>query len=283
VDNDVIETKIFRDNLGCKVILETTRDGKRYVRKTYGINNVSLNNVPLDDEEWDALCFFYDAGLNVPKPYKKDENGIYMQYIDNGMFLDAYKTAGIAAKSKLTERFVKLLYDLHEIKPQHDAPPGGFIKNELAEIKTIIVKKQADRYWRIFNKLESLSADIDERPPCYIHRDYHIWNVLSDKNEKLYLIDMALTQGDYRFDIGWTYMLMNRSAIYDAGYAAFAQAFLTGYYKLKPNARENMDYFKQLANLRWLVNVSPENKADKPWFPEMTAIAEQAADDFLRC
>lgn len=42
-------------------------------------------------------------------------------------------------------------------------------------------------------------------PSCYLHRDYHIWNVLSDKNNKLYVIDLELKQGDYRFDVGWTY------------------------------------------------------------------------------
>jgi hypothetical protein len=76
-------------------------------------------------------------------------------------------------------------------------------------------------------------------------------------------------------------MLMSRSAIHDAKFKDFAQAFLAGYYKLKPDTCNDIEYFKQLANLRWLVNVSPENKNDKPWFPEMMAIAEQAITEFL--
>jgi len=284
MDNIVVKTTVFRDHPGCKVLLEEKQDGQKHVRKSYGANNVSLNNVLLDDEEWDALCFLYNAGLNVPEPYKKDESGIYMQFIDNGMFSDLYNNASSNTQSNhLIDRFVRLLIDLHNIKPKTKAPPNGFIKNELAEIKTIVTNKQIDHYWDIVNELESLSLNIKEYPPCYIHRDYHIWNVLSDKEQKLYIIDMTLTQGDYRFDVGWTYMLMNRSSIHDVRFADFAQEFITRYCKFRPEACIDIEYFKQLANLRWLVNVTPDKKTDKPWFPEMMTIAEQAIQDFLKC
>ena len=46
---------------------------------------------------------------------------------------------------------------------------------------------------------------------CFIHRDHHPWNVLADSDGKLYVVDLPLSQGDFRFDVGWTYMLMFRS------------------------------------------------------------------------
>jgi len=281
MDNVVVKTTTLRNHPNCMVLLEEMQDGRKHIRKSYGANNVSLNNVLLDEEEWDALCFLYNAGFNVPEPYKKDEQGMYMQYIDNGIFWDLHRIADSDTQSNLTDKFVKLLINLHNIKTKSEPPLGGFIKNELAEIETIISKKQIDHYWDILDKLESLSMDINEYPSCYIHRDYHVWNVLSDKDQKLYIIDMTLTQGDYRFDVGWTYMLMSRSAIHDARFADFAQEFLTKYYKLKPDACKDIEYFMQLANLRWLVNVTPDKKTDKPWFPEMMAISEQTIAEFL--
>ncbi len=273
MDNTIVKTTAFRDNPFCKVLLEEMQDGRKHVRKIY-LNNEQLNN------EWDAMCFLYNEGFSVPEPYKKDENGMYLQYIDNGVFYDILIAADDTTKHELMAKFVKLLYDLHKIKPK-DEPVNGFVKNELAEIKAIIEKKQIEHYWEILAKLEVLSAKISENKPCYIHRDYHVWNVLSDKNHKLYLIDMELKQGDCRFDVGWTYMLQSRSAVHDKISGDIAQAFLSEYYKLNPEAREDIEFFMQLANLRWLVNVAPENKSDKHWFPKMKAIAEQAITEFL--
>jgi aminoglycoside phosphotransferase (APT) family kinase protein len=228
------------------------------------------------------MKILFDSGFNVPEPYEKFEKGYVMQYIDNGILWNLYQAADVATQSDLIDKFTKLLFDLHSVKPKSEPPHGGFIKNELEEIKSIINEKQIDHYREIFDKLETLSIGIKEYPSCYIHRDYHVWNVLTDKNHKLYLIDMELKQGDYRFDVGWTYMLQSRSAVHDARHGKIAEAFLTGYYELQPKSRNDIEYFKQLANLRWLVNVAPLNKTDKHWFPEMKDKAEQAFAEFLK-
>ncbi len=277
MDNQIVKTTIFKDNPNIKVVLEEMQDGRKHVIKS------SVKGMNLLEGEWNALCYLYNAGFNVPEPYKKDEQGMYMQYIDNGIFWDSYQTADTTTQQELIEKFTKLLHDLHNVSPKNPPSFDGFIQNELAEIKTIIERKQIDNYWKIHNKLTILSTGIKEHPSCYIHRDYHVWNVLLDSNQKLYLVDMELKQGDYRFDVGWTYMLQSRSAIYDKRHGDIAQAFLSAYYKLKPEACEDIDFFMQLANLRWLVNVTPEKKTDKPWFPEMMAIAEQAITEFLNC
>ena len=51
MENNIVKTTAFRDHHGCKVLLEEMQDGQKHVRKTYGLNNVSFNNIPLDDEE----------------------------------------------------------------------------------------------------------------------------------------------------------------------------------------------------------------------------------------
>ena len=271
MDNIIVKTTVFRNHPGGKVFLEEMLDGQNHIRKLHK----SIN------EEWDALCFLHGTGINIPELYKIDENGLYMQYIDGGMLWENYQTADTATQQDLINSFTKLLYDLHNITPDNAPPFNNFIENELKEIKAIIKEKQIYDYNDILYKLEKLSIDITEQPPCYIHRDYHVWNVLMDKNQKLYLIDMELTQGDYRFDVGWTYMLQSRTTVHDARHGEIAEAFLSGYYKLKPEACVDIEFFMQLANLRWLVNVAPMKKSDKHWFPEMKEVAEQVIKEYL--
>jgi hypothetical protein len=71
---------------------------------------------------------------------------------------------------ELTDKFAKLLYDLHNIIPNKTPLFGGFIQNELEEIKTIIEKKNINEYLEIHNSLTVLSTDIKEHPPCYVWR-----------------------------------------------------------------------------------------------------------------
>ena len=271
----IIKTTTFRDHPGCKVLLEEMQDGQKFIRK-------SCRDKVTTDKEWDALNYLHSAGINVPELYRNNEHGMYMQYIDGGMLWDSYQTADADCQQDLIEKFTKLLFDLHNVPPRDKPSFGSFIQNELAEIKVIMEKKQLDEYNKIHSKLTDLSVNIKETPPCYIHRDYHVWNVLFDSNQKLYLIDMELTQGDSRFDVGWTYMLQKRSAVHDPRHGEIAQSFLESYYQLNPEANIDIEFFMQLANLRWLVNVAPENKTDNHWFPEMRDIAEQDIKDFLQ-
>ncbi|MDR1689388.1 MAG: hypothetical protein LBS21_12370, partial [Clostridiales bacterium] len=83
MNNHVVKTTVLRDNPGCKVLLEEMRDGRKHVRKSY-VHSADT------DGEWNALCFLYNANFNVPKPYKKDAQGMYMQYIDGGVLWDSY-------------------------------------------------------------------------------------------------------------------------------------------------------------------------------------------------
>ena len=68
MDNGIVKTTAFRDHPNIKALLEEMQDGRRHVRK------MSPLGVSLLDEEWDALCYLYNASFSVPKPYKKDEH-----------------------------------------------------------------------------------------------------------------------------------------------------------------------------------------------------------------
>lgn len=73
MDNHIIKITVIRENPNVKVLLEEMQDGRQQVRKSCS------TGVSLFDEEWNALCFLYNAGFSVPKPYKNDEQGMCMQ------------------------------------------------------------------------------------------------------------------------------------------------------------------------------------------------------------
>ena len=176
-----------------------------------------------------------------------------------------YGKADNDSKRKLMQKYAKLLCELHsvDVSAITKSYKGKFIENELMEIRDIIEKNKLNDYMKILEKLESESANIKEVPLSFIHRDYHPWNVVVDKDCELYVIDIFNTQGDYRFDVGWAYVHMKRTSS-NPEFVSFAESFLSEYIVLNPDAIDNFEFFKQLANLRWLANVRPGEWSEKP-------------------
>ncbi|MCL2387732.1 MAG: aminoglycoside phosphotransferase family protein [Defluviitaleaceae bacterium] len=278
--NNIVKTTKLIDGWQSEICLIEAADGQCYVRKNYS-EAVYISSPTIISEEWDALVFLHDRGYSVPTPVRKDANGIYMQYIENGALWEVYGKSDKTSKQELMQKYAKLLYDLHEIDVSSIPYNGRFVENELAEIRNIIEKHKLNDYFEILHKLESESANIAEQPLAFIHRDYHPWNVLVDTNDKLYAIDIFFTQGDYRFDVGWAYAHMKRTAT-DPEFVEFAENFLSEYLKLKPEANVDFEFFKQLANLRWLANVRPGEWSEKSDFwQHMIREAESAMSSYL--
>ncbi|MCL2036695.1 MAG: aminoglycoside phosphotransferase family protein [Oscillospiraceae bacterium] len=246
--NKIVKTIKLDGGFAGDIHLIETENGERCIRKSYANNpSVDLN------AEWNALVFLHGKGYSVPKPLSKNTDEMYMQYIENGVLWDVYQTVDTATQHDLIEKFTKLLHDLHVLDISRACPAVlPYIENELSEIKNILEEKQLSNYLPALNKLELQSVNIAEKLPCFIHRVYHPWNVLTDINGKLYAVDLLLSQGDFRFDVAWTYMLMSRS-----DFSEFAEAFLLEYAKFNPSVYDDFDFYKSLANLRWLANVSP--------------------------
>lgn len=282
MENNIVKITKLMDGWQSEISLIETADGQCCVRKNYS-EAVHLNNPTLMGEEWDALVFLYNKGYSVPKPIRKDADGIYMQYIENGALWGVYRKSNNDSKQQLMQKYAKLLYDLHAVDISSIEKPfkGSFVENELTEIRNIVEKHKLNDYLKILDRLESESINITEQPLCFIHRDYHPWNVLIDKDGKLYAIDIFFTQGDYRFDVGWAYVHMRRE-VAQPEFVKFAESFLSEYFRLKPDAIVDFEFFKQLANLRWLANVRPGEWSEKPDFwQRMIKDAELIMTDYI--
>jgi len=264
--SEVVKITKIKDGWESEINLVEMTDGQHFVRKNYS-EAVNLNHPTLMKEEWDTLVFLYSKGFSVPKPIRIDIDGVYMQYVRNGSLWDVYVKSDNDTKEMLMQKYAKLLYDLHAVDVSSIKKPKNykFVENELTEIRNIIEKHELCDYLKILEKLESDSANIMEQPLSFIHRDYHPWNVVIDKDGKLYAIDIFFTQGDYRFDVGWAYVHMKRE-IRQPEFIKFAENFLSEYLKLKHDAIVDFEFFKQLANLRWLANVRPGEWSEKPDF-----------------
>jgi len=263
MESKTIKTTILNHGFAGEVRLEETSDGQKYVHKEYSTEVLEFpGNSNLMDDEWNTLVYLYNKGYNVPQPIRRTKNGMYMQYIENGALWEAYENADSDAQKEVIEKFTKLLYNLHILEvTDAKQPDSSFLQNEIAEIKQIIDEKglyQLNNYMKTLERLKTISVSIAEQSQCYIHRDYHPWNVLLDKNNNQYAIDFVLKQGDYRFDAAWTYMLMSRT-----GFPEFAEYFLSEYKDLQPDVLIEFEFFKQLANFRWLVTVKPPISSKK--------------------
>jgi aminoglycoside phosphotransferase (APT) family kinase protein len=96
-----------------------------------------------------------------------------------------------------------------------------------------------------------MAFKITESPHCIIHRDYHPWNIILSEAGNMFVVDLECGLGDFRFDVAWTYTLMERS-----GYSDFSKVFFKQYEEICGEKIMDFDFFKYLAIIRWLINVS---------------------------
>ena len=106
--NNIVKTTKLDGGFAGEIHLVETADGERYIRKSYKNNpSVDLN------AEWNALVFLHSKGYSVPKPLAKNNDEMYMQYIDNGVLWDVYQKSDANSKQTIISDFTKLFYDLH--------------------------------------------------------------------------------------------------------------------------------------------------------------------------
>lgn len=184
-----------------------------------------------------------------------------MEEIAGKSFWTIYQKSSKSGQQKLVADFVWTLYCLHRLdssiadhQPREESSQA-FVEKELGEIETLIDENHLEGFTRIIDWLRQEMGKVLPEKLAIIHRDYHPWNVIVDRKKKIYVVDLIWGIGDYRFDLAWLCTLMERS-----GFDDFSQAVLIKYKEFEQGEIDNFDYFKVLATLRWLVNVTSSLK-----------------------
>lgn len=251
---------------------------KNLILKIYSATETGIYSI---EKESTALRKLYCKGFPVPQLFYSDTSLKYlnrpfiiMEAIQGDLLWDAYINADESQKACLEKTFAGLLFELHSIdvrviepdfKPENTSV---LINSELQEIKNMIdnlnlYKLNAVYQWLAYNK-----KTIHNLKPAILHRDYHPWNIIGNQNGFYYVIDWVWGIGDYRFDLAWTVTLMERS-----GFEEFSKKTFEAYSALCKNSIENFEYFKVLATLRWLLNVTSSIKSG-------TNLREGTKDEF---
>lgn len=233
------------------------KSDERYIIKTYKSSKSGLINI---NQEWEGLNMLYNAKYPVPKPilncWTEKNPYIVMEEIQGENFWDFYQNSNVEDREALLSDFVQIFIRLHQLdisivnkKPVKD-DTNYFIEQEISEIEELVNKNNVSNLKGIIEWLKEEKMTVEDCKLSIIHRDYHPWNVIVDKNRQLYVIDLLWGIGDFRFDLAWTCTLMERS-----GFEDFSREVYTKYSELKGEGIKNFQYFKVLATLRWLINV----------------------------
>lgn len=250
--------KVLKSGWAGEIISIKLKDNaQKYVIKTYNSSKNGLQNIK---QEWTGLNLLYKSGYPVPKPimsdFTNDKPYIVMEEIQGENLWTCYEGLDKEGKEQLLDGFVKIFFELHSLDiatVDEEFAIGStisFIEKEINDIKKLAEENNLQYSTQIIDWLQKEKVNVANHKLSIIHRDYHPWNVIVDKNNKLYVIDLLWGIGDYRFDLAWTYTLMERS-----GFENFAQNVLEKYTKLKNEDINNFEYFEVLSTLRWLTNV----------------------------
>lgn len=239
---------------------------KNLILKIYSATEMGIYSI---EKESIALKLLHKESLPVPKLFYSDTSLKYlgrpfiiMETIQGDLLWDEYNVADESRKTVLVKTFASLLFQLHSIDVKSIAPnfktedTSLLISKEMEEIKKIIAALKLHEYNDLYKWLTYNQKNVQHLKPAILHRDYHPWNVIKNTDNLFYVIDWVWGIGDYRFDLAWTVTLMERS-----GFEQFAQKTFDAYCEFFKGDIENFEYFKVLATLRWLLNVTSSIKS----------------------
>ncbi|MBA9084295.1 glycosidase/aminoglycoside phosphotransferase (APT) family kinase protein [Fontibacillus solani] len=231
---------------------------RRLVVKTYGSAENGINHL---QREWQALCFLQEAAYPVPEPIMRQSREpapyIVMQEINGDTFWNRYMQTSGSKRSALLSQFVQLFHRLHTLDIEiageavTENSTAFFLENELDRMNRLLTEHGLTGFTSAMSWLQQERHKVINKALSVIHRDYHPWNVLIDMNEQCFVIDLLWGIGDFRYDVAWTYTLMERG-----GFADFAEEVLAVYEEYNGAAVTNFEYFKVLATLGWLLNIA---------------------------
>ncbi len=215
-------------------------------------------------KERHALKQLHFRGYPVPRPIASEIDPghmgmpfIIMERVPGKLLGDVLKGSSDNEQQALLTSFVQLLVDLHTMNLK------ALVENLLVQDEYTLIKRELYNLKSLVASYEALSPVLawlnehrDEVPcsrPSINHRDFHPWNVLLTDEGKLSVIDWGWQISDPRADLAWLLAKLERENMGSMG-----DYILAEYERLDGQTIEHLDYFKVLANLRWLVGVAKD-------------------------
>jgi aminoglycoside phosphotransferase (APT) family kinase protein len=215
-------------------------------------------------KERHALKQLHYRGYPVPRPIASEIDAahigmpfIIMERVPGKLLGEVLADTPEAEQQTLLTSFVQLLVDLHTMNLK------ALVENLLVQDEYTLIKRELYNLRTLvapYDALAPVLAWLNEHRdwvpcsrPSINHRDFHPWNVLLTDEGKLSVIDWGWQISDPRADLAWLLAKLEREGMNDMSAYVLAE-----YERLDGAPVEHLDYFKVLANLRWLVSVAKD-------------------------
>ena len=172
--------------------------------------------------EYEGMKQLNAAGYPVPEVFAFDPGDppgvkpfVVMERVDGRTLTDAMRDAPVETQSTLISRFCELFVRLHSLdwRPFVANPDEytleGSIARSVDTAESYIVRFGRDEFEPVLPWLRERAAIIECERLSVCHWDYHPSNLILKPDGTLVVLDWSGAQVlDYRFDLGWTLMLI---------------------------------------------------------------------------
>lgn len=235
---------------------EDGRTRQQFVLKTYTDNFAGKDRAL---KERHALYNLRVARYAVPgvAAVEIDDNPlgkpfIVMEYVNGATMDTRLESADDAGQQELAQQFVGLMTSLHGLGHQVLVPrmnavsEFGLLNREIHIMRGLAKDYGLDILVPVFDWL--YANRVPSNVPVVTHRDFMPSNVLLTETGVPFVIDWGWQVSDARYDLAWTVGQLQRE-----GKADFAEKVVAEYQRTA-GAVEHFDYFRVLAETRWLLN-----------------------------
>jgi aminoglycoside phosphotransferase (APT) family kinase protein len=186
---------------------------------------------------------------------------VVMEKIQGRLLGEIYLEASWGKRRELMRMFCKMFVDLHRLKWEVFARdpevytkrnPQVLILDKISETQERFRSLGKTEFDPIFDWLRSRTSTVRFGEPSLIHWDYHPWNVIVRSDGEPFVLDWTQAEVlDFRFDLGWTLVLIATHA-----HPRLAASVLQRYEQIARKKAEQMEYFEVAACLKRLFAVS---------------------------
>lgn len=241
-----------------------TNDGKdRALKEKHALSKLNEAKYPVPD----APHVEIDPDI-MGRPF------VIMDYVEGSSMMKLMEEADEGTRQQLIKTFVALLTDLHDLGPyvlvpsMKKASQWVLVNREIYTMRGLIQTYELSEFGDVVEWLYDNRKRVPCDAPVVTHRDFHPWNVMMTDDGAPYVLDWGWQISDARFDVAWTVTLLERS-----GYAELASDILSEYEAVTGASVEELDYFKVLSTVRWLMNITNSLRTGD-------ALRDGVADDF---